>query len=212
MIRILIADDHLMFRQGIGWLLAEEKDLELVAQASHYGEVVAALRSQRIDLVILDLSMPGRDGIEAISHLRQIAPGLRILVLTMHHEEQYAARALRAGCHGYLTKDYAAEQLVEAVRRVAAGGAYVCPSIAERLAMEFSRHDPKEMPHSRLSNREYRVFEMLVDGKSGIEIAAALSLSAKTVSTHKARLLRKMNMHNQSELVRYAVEHDLLQH
>jgi DNA-binding NarL/FixJ family response regulator len=210
MIRILIADDHLMFRQGIGWLLADEDDFEIVAEASNYAEVIAAVRTQALDLVVLDLSMPGRDGIEMIGHIRTIAPALKILVLTMHHEEQYAARSLRAGCNGYITKDYAGEQLVDAIRRLAEGRGYICPNIAERLAMEFSRPDAEETPHARLSNREYKIFEMLVEGKSGIQIADELSLSAKTVSTHKARLLRKMNLNNQTELVRYAMDHHLL--
>ena len=210
MIRILIADDHVMFRQGITWLLTDESDFEIVAEASSYGEVIAAIRATAPDLVVLDLSMPGRDGIEMIGHIRSIASNLKILVLTMHHEEQYAARALRAGCHGYITKDYAAEQLVDAIRRLISGNGYICPNIAERLAMEFSRHDAEETPHARLSNREYKIFEMLVDGKSGIQIAEELSLSAKTVSTHKARLLRKMQLQNQTELVRYAMEHKLV--
>jgi DNA-binding NarL/FixJ family response regulator len=145
-----------------------------------------------------------------IGHIRTIAPALKILVLTMHHEEQYAARSLRAGCNGYITKDYAGEQLVDAIRRLAEGRGYICPNIAERLAMEFSRPDAEETPHARLSNREYKIFEMLVEGKSGIQIADELSLSAKTVSTHKARLLRKMNLNNQTELVRYAMDHHLL--
>lgn len=210
MIRLLVADDHLMFRQGVTWLLRDEDDFQIVAEASTYAEVIAAVRNSDPDLIVLDLSMPGRDGIEMIGHIRSIAPALKILVLTMHNEEQYAARALRAGCHGYITKDYAAEQLVDAIRRLLSGNGYICPSIAERLAMEFSRQHPEETPHARLSNREYKIFEMLVYGKSGIEIAEELSLSAKTVSTHKARLLRKMNLQNQTELVRYALEHKLL--
>jgi DNA-binding NarL/FixJ family response regulator len=210
MIRLLVADDHLMFRQGITWLLADEGDFEVVAQAANSAEVIAAVRDNLLDLVVLDLTMPGRDGVEMISHIRSIAPTLKILALTMHQEEQYAARALRAGCHGYITKDYAAEQLVAAIRRLMAGSSYVCPMIAERLAMEFSRPDPEKAPHARLSNREYKVFEMLVGGMSGIQIASELSLSAKTVSTHKARLLRKMNLSSQTALVRYAMDHHLL--
>lgn len=210
MIRLLVADDHLMFRQGIAWLLAEEKDFEIVAQAANATEVMMAVREKVLDVVVLDLSMPGRDGIEMISHIRSIAPLLKILALTMHNEDQYAARALRAGCQGYITKDYAAEQLVAAIRRLAAGSSYICPIIAERLAMEFSRHDTEKAPHARLSNREYKIFEMLVGGKSGMQIAEELSLSAKTISTHKARLLRKMNLHNQTALVRYAMDHNLL--
>ena len=209
MIRLVIADDHVMFRQGIAWLLSEEDDLTIVGEAASYADTIAAVRSGQPDLVVLDLSMPGRDGIETIAHLRDIAPEVKILVLTMHQEEGYAARALRAGCHGYITKDNASEQLVDAIRRLIAGKGYLCPNIAERLAVGLSHGDAQAAPHTRLSNREYRIFELLVAGHSGIEIAEELSLSTKTVSTHKARLLRKMNLNNQSELVRYAVAHQL---
>ncbi len=210
MIRLLIADDHLMFRQGIRGLLADQEDMQVVAEAANYGEVMNALRSHEFEVAVVDLSMPGRDGIEMITHVKALRPALRILVLTMHHEEQYAARALRAGANGYLTKGSAAEQLVTAIRRLATGGEYVCADVAERLALEYGRNDSADRPHTRLSNREYRVFEMLVAGKTGSEIARELSLSAKTVSTHKMRLLRKMNLRSQTELVRYAIAHGLI--
>jgi DNA-binding NarL/FixJ family response regulator len=210
MIRLLVADDHPMFRQGVVWLLSEEIDFEVVAQAADSAEVFSAIRDHALDLVVLDLTMPGRDGVEMISNIRRIAPTLKILALTMHREEQYAARALNAGCQGYITKDYAGEQLVAAVRRLAAGSSYICPIIAERLAMEFTRKGAEKAPHARLSNREYKVFEMLVGGKSGAQIAEELSLSAKTISSHKTRLLRKMNLDNLTGLVRYAMDHNLL--
>ena len=210
MTRLLLADDHQMFRQGLRGLLAAEPSLQIVAEASNYAEVIAALRAHPIDVAILDLSMPGRDGFEMVCHARSLRPELRILVLTMHNEEQYATRALRAGADGYLTKQNAAEQLLTAVQRLAKGGQYICPQVAERLASEFSRGDAGERPDRKLSDREYKIFEMLVAGKSGSQIAQELSLSAKTVSTHKVRLLRKMNMSNQAELIRYAIANRLL--
>ena len=210
MIRLLIADDHQMFREGIKLLLAEEPDFSVVAEAANHAEINAAIRSQQIDIAILDLSMPGRDGFEMVTHVKTLHPKLPVLVLTMHMQEQYAIRTLRAGADGYLTKSYAAEQLVAAVRRLAAGGQYVCAIVAERLALGVSRNDANEQPHSRLTNREYKVFEMLVVGKSGSQIALELSLSIKTVSTYKVRLLQKMNMSNQAELIHYAIANNLV--
>jgi DNA-binding NarL/FixJ family response regulator len=205
MIRLLIADDHLMFREGIKRLLTDESDITVVSEAADYTEVISRIRNHPVDVAVLDLSMPGRDGFEMIAHVKALQPKLPILILTMHVEEQYAMRALRAGASGYLTKDNAAEELVSAVRRLAAGGEYLCAMVAERLALGFSRHDAREQLHTRLSNREYKVFEMLAAGKSASAIASELSLSVKTVSTHKIRLMSKMNMSNLAELIRYAI-------
>ena len=205
MIRLLIADDHLMFREGIKRLLTDESDITVVSEAADYTEVISRIRNHPVDVAVLDLSMPGRDGFEMIAHVKALQPKLPILILTMHVEEQYAMRALRAGASGYLTKDNAAEELVSAVRRLAAGGEYLCAMVAERLALGFSRYDAREQLHTRLSNREYKVFEMLAAGKSASAIASELSLSVKTVSTHKIRLMSKMNMSNLAELIRYAI-------
>lgn len=209
MIRLLIADDHMMFREGIKGLLDGFADLQVVAEASNHAEMTACIRNTAIDVAVTDFSMPGRDGIDMITHLRTLRTNLPILVLTMHGEAQLAARALRAGASGFITKDAAAEELVGAIRRLAEGGQYVCPPIAEKLALAYSMQDGEAQPHSKLSNKEYKVFEMLVAGKSGNQIAEELSLSAKTVSTHKTRLLRKMNLSNYSELIRYAIQHNL---
>lgn len=211
MCRLIIADDHLMFREGIKGLLADQADFEIVAEAADCSEVIASVIAHPADVLITDFTMPGRDGIEMIAHVRALRSSLRILVLTMHHEPQIAARALRAGANGYITKDSAAEQLVEAIRVLATGGQYIFPAIAQQLALAYSLHDSDEHPHTRLSTREYKVFELLLAGRSGMEIAEELSLSAKTVSTHKVRLFRKMNLQNHADLVRYAIQHNLLQ-
>lgn len=210
MTKLLIADDHLMFREGIRRLLADDPTLTVVADAANFSEVIAGIRNQQVDVAIVDFSMPGRDGVEMISHLRIQQPKLPILVLTMHMEEEYAVRALRAGAKGYLTKAYAADQLLTAVHRLASGGHYVCTSVAEGIALDFICHNGSEQPHTKLSNREYKVFEMLVTGKSPSQIANELSLSIKTVSTHKVRLMNKMNMTNQAELIRYAINNNLV--
>lgn len=209
MIQILIVDDHLLFRQGVKALLSAQPDLSVVAEASDYGEAIDHLRTCKIDLVILDLSMPGRDGLDLAAHIKAVQPALPIMVLTMHNEEEYASRAIKAGVAGYVTKDSTTDQLIVAVRRVAAGGAFISPKIAENLALRLSLHQSTTPLHTRLSHREYTIFEMLVKGKTVSLIARDLALSAKTISTHKMRLLKKMNLQNQSELVRYAMDHDL---
>jgi len=207
MIRLLIADDHTMFRQGLKQLLVEQPDLRVVAEAGNAQEVLEGLHKHSIDVVILDLSMPGRDGIELIQHVKNMRPTLPLLVLTMHDHEQYASKALKAGASGYITKDCAAEQVVIAVRRLAQGGEYISPGIAEKLAFQLTRQGVSTQPHTSLSDREFKIFEMFVLGKTGTQIAAELSLSKKTVSTHKVRLLKKMNLRNEFELVHYAIEH-----
>jgi DNA-binding NarL/FixJ family response regulator len=191
-------------------LLADHSDLEVVAQAGTCAEVVDAIRVHAVDVLILDLSMPGRGGIEMISHSKALRPGLRVLVMTMHGEEPYVTQALRAGADAYMTKEDAADDLAAAIRRVAAGGRYVCSAVAERLALGIATQDDGEQRHARLSEREYRIFEMLVAGKRGWEIASELSLSEKTVSTHKSHVLRKMNVTNRTELLLYAIRHQLV--
>jgi len=208
MIHILLADDHMLVREGLKQLLAGAGDVEVAAEAVNGDEALAHVRERDFDLVMLDMSMPGLSGIELIKRMRIERPRVRILVLSMHGEQQYAARAFKAGASGYLTKDSASAQLVAAIRKIAAGGVYVSPKAAEQLATGAMQQD-SALPHTMLSDREYEVFRLLVEGRSPTEIADALNLSVKTVSTHKARLLQKMNAHSTAELVRYAVEHKL---
>ena len=210
MIRLLIADDHQIFRQGLVRLLADHDDMVVVAQAADSAGVIEAVRANPIDVLILDLSMPGRGGVELIAHSKAVRPGLRVLVMTMHGEEPYVTQALRAGAEAYMTKEDAADELTLCIRRVAGGGRYVSSAVAEGLALRIASHDDGEQRHSHLSEREYRIFEMLVAGKRGCEIARELSLSEKTVSTHKAHVLRKMNVTNRTELVLYAIRNQLV--
>jgi DNA-binding NarL/FixJ family response regulator len=210
MVRLLIADDHRLFRQGLKRLLEEHSDLEVIAEAADCSEVIDVLRTQQIDVATLDLTMPGRGGVDLIAHAKQLQPGTRVLVITMHGEDPYVTQALRAGADGYMTKENAADDLVQAVRRVASGGRYVCSSVAESLAQGIATRDGSAAPHTRLTEREYKIFEMLVAGKRGSEIALELSLSEKTVSTHKANVLQKMRLTNRTELVLYAIRHQLV--
>jgi two-component system, NarL family, invasion response regulator UvrY len=209
-IRLLLADDHLIFRQGLKRLLADHEDFAVVGEAASYTEVIDAVRAQPIDVAVLDLTMPGRGGVELIGHVKSLRPETQILVMTMHGEEPYISQALRAGADGYITKENAADELIQAIRRVARGGRYICSSVAEQLALGIASSDHGDRKHARLSGREYRIFEMLVAGKRGCEIAEELSLSEKTVSTHKAHVLHKMNVANRTELLLYAVRHNLV--
>jgi DNA-binding NarL/FixJ family response regulator len=194
MIRIVIADDHTIMREGLKRILDGADDIEVVGEAVDGFEVLAQVRKGGFDLLMLDLSMPGRSGVELIRQIKDEVPKLPILILTMHEEEQYAVRAIRAGARGYLTKESAGTQLVE---------------VAEQLAMD-AMPSMEELPHKHLSDREFEVFSLLVIGKSITEIAELLHLSVKTVSTHKTRILHKMGMPSLAELVQYAVAHRLL--
>jgi DNA-binding NarL/FixJ family response regulator len=209
MIRVLLADDHAIVRAGLKEILAETGDIAVAGEAASGPEVLARIRDSDYDVAVLDMSMPGRSGIELIRQVKDEKPWVRILVLTMHSEQQYAVRALKAGASGYLTKESAPDQLVAAIRRIAAGGAFVSPETAEQLALDVNRA-PGGPPHTLLSDREYQVFELIVNGKSVSDIARQLALSVKTISTHKTRILHKMGVTSEAELVRYALEHKLL--
>jgi len=210
MIRIVVADDHTIVREGLKQLLTAAGDLEVVAEAQNGFEVMDRVRALDFDVLLLDMSMPGKSGIELIKQVHAEKPRLRILILSMHEEHQYAVRAIRAGAAGYLTKEGASAQLVSAIRRVAGGGAYISADVAEQLALG-AMPGAKGPPHSTLSDREFQIFRMIAEGRSVSDIAERLNLSVKTVSTHKANILQKMNMSTQAELIRYALTHRLVE-
>ena len=210
MIRVLIADDHAIVRQGLRQVLALAPDLELAGEAKDGWEVIDKVRSDHLNLLLLDMTMPGPNGVELIKRVREEAPRLPILVLSMHGESQIAGRAIKAGAAGYLTKDSEPETLISAIRQVAGGAHYIDPAVAARLLFD-AKPDDTEQPHLALSDREYQVFLLLVQGRGINEIGDALHLSAKTVSTHKFRLMQKLGMDNISDLVRYALKHQLTQ-
>jgi DNA-binding NarL/FixJ family response regulator len=209
MTRIVIADDHTIVREGLKQVLAAAGDLSVIAEAGNGAEVMQRVRELDFEVLLLDMSMPGKSGIELIKQVHGEKPKLRILVLSMHEEEQYAVRALKAGAAGYMTKESASDLLVAAIRRVASGGAYITPAVAEQFALG-AMADASGPLHATLSDREYQVFEMLAAGKSITLIADRLNLSVKTVSTHKAHIMQKMNMANPAELIRYAINHNLV--
>ena len=209
MIRVLVAEDHTIVREGIKQLIGLAKDMQVVGEASNGEQLLATLRQVPCDVVLLDISMPGVNGLEAIPRIRALAHAPAILVLSMHDEAQMAARALKIGAAGYATKDSDPALLLAAIRKVASGGRYIDPQLADRMVFEVDLTDERPA-HALLSEREFSVFERLEQGASVNEIAQQLALSNKTISTHKARLMQKMNVSSMADLVRYAMEHKLL--
>jgi two-component system invasion response regulator UvrY len=205
MIRVLLADDHNIVRDGLKRILAATSDVQVAGEAASGDEALALVRSNDYDLAMLDMSMPGLSGIDLIKRLKIEKPKLRILVLSMHGEQQYAVRALKAGASGYLNKDSAAELLLSAIRKIDAGGVHIGEAAAASLLQSSEKS-----PHEALSDREFEVLRLLVEGLGPTEIAARLHLSVKTVSTHKTRILEKLNVGSTAELVRYALEHKLV--
>jgi len=208
MIRVLIADDHALVRDGLRHVLERAAGFEVTGEAVDAASALQLARKEDAHVLVLDLSMPGRNGLDLIKQIREEKPTLRILVLTMHAEEQYAVRAFKAGASGYLTKESASAELVSAVAKVASGGAYVSAAMAERFALNLTA-PVNPLSHQRLSDRELDVFKRIVAGQTLSEIAQELCVSAKTISTYKTRILEKMNMQHDAALVRYAVEHKL---
>jgi len=207
---VLVADDHAIIRDGLKKILADTDDLVVAGEASNGHTVMEQVKQRDWDLLVLDLSMPGRHGLELIKLLKAERPKLPILIFSMHQEEQFAVRALRAGASGYLSKEGDSDLILPAMRKVAAGGTYISPKVAELLATDISPNS-QALPHTMLSDREYEVFSRILKGVSLTEIAAELSLSIKTVSTHKSHILIKMGMSSQVDLVRYAIEHHLME-
>jgi two-component system, NarL family, invasion response regulator UvrY len=211
MIKVLIADDHAILRAGLKHLLSESADIVVAGEAGNGADALSLVRSGSWDAMVLDMTMPGKSGIELIKQIKAESPRLPILILSMHAEDIYAVRALRAGAAGYLCKDNAETQLEQAIRKVAAGGLYITPTVAENLAAEMLGNATETAPHTRLSDREYQVFRYVAAGLGLTEIGARLNLSVKTVSTHKAHIMQKMGLANTSELIQYALRHGLLE-
>ena len=207
--RILIADDHPIFRAGLKEILGKEKDVEVIGEADNGRKALELARKQRWDVVLLDLTMPGTDGLETLQELRREQPKLPVLILSAHPEDQLALRLLKAGAAGYLTKDKAPEVLLAAVRKVLRGEKYISESLAAKVTLDVVT-GAKPALHEALSHREYQVMRMIAAGKAIKEIAAELFLSVRTVSTYRARLLEKMKMKTNADLIRYALQHNLV--
>ncbi|MFI5250844.1 MAG: response regulator [Bacteroidota bacterium] len=209
MIRILIADDHVLFREGLKQILSKHSDLVVTDEVGNGKDALDKIWSTDYDVVLLDISMPGQTGWDILSEAKRQKPNLPILILSMHPEDQYAIRMLKAGASGYVSKESVPDELITAIRKVAGGGRYVSLALAEKLAYALNTQSEK-MPHQLLSNREFQVMCMLASGKSLKEIADDLSLSEKTITTYRARILEKLQMRNNVELTHYAIQHKLI--
>lgn len=209
MIKILIADDHAVVRQGLRKIIDEDVSMNVVGEASNGAEALDLVREDDIDVVILDISMPGRNGLETLKEIKRLNPTLAVIMLSIHPEDQYAVRAFRAGAAGYMTKESAPEELVEAIKKAYRGGKYISPTVAELLADHVETKTSDE-PHTTLSDREYEVFNLLASGKTVGHIASDLNLSVKTISTYRTRILEKMGMSTNAELTRYAIDYNLI--
>ena len=209
MLKILIADDHPIVRQGLKQILSEESDMGAFGEAQNSQQVLELVRKQDWDIVVLDITMPGRGGIDVLKELKHQRPKLPVLILSMHPENQYAVRALKAGAAGYVTKGSAQEELVKAIRKILRGGKYVSPTLAQKLAFNLEAEAEKPL-HETLSDREYQVMLMIASGKTVSQIAEELSLSVKTIGTYRARILEKMKMKTNAELTHYAIKNGLV--
>ena len=207
---IIIADDHEIVRAGLKQIIADDPDLSVEGEAGDGQELLEKLRKKKFDLVLLDMKMPGRSGLEILKQLKIEHPSLPVLVLSMHSEEQYAVRTIKAGASGYITKETAPDKLLEAIRRVCGGGKYISQSLAEKLADSISDSHGKS-PHEYLTDREFQVMFMIASGKTISEIARELFLSVKTISTYRQRILEKMSMKNNAELTHYVISNNLLE-
>ena len=211
MIKLFIADDHTIVREGLKQIVADTPDIIVADEASSGHEVlgkVSKMCENDYSVIVLDIAMPGINGLDVLKQIRSQRPGLPVLILSMHPEEQYAVRALRAGASGYLTKESASDELIEAIRKISAGRKYVTSSLAEKLALEL-KIDAEKPIHDFLSDREYQVMCMIASGKTIKEIADQLFLSVKTISTYRYRILEKMNMKNNAELMHYVIKRGL---
>jgi len=209
MIRIIIADDHPIVRAGMKQIISEASDIVVADEASDGHKLLNKIKKENFDVVILDITMPHMDGLDVLKQLKIEKPKLPVIILSIHPEDQYALRVLKAGAAGYVTKTSAPDELINAIRKVYRGGKYISPSIAEKLVFQLDTNF-NEMPHEALSDREYQVLCMLASGKTATEIADGLALSVKTVSTYRARILEKMDMKNNAELIHYAVQNKLV--
>jgi two-component system invasion response regulator UvrY len=209
MIKIIIADDHSVVREGVKHILSESLDAVFTGEAGNSQELLEEINKKNYDLILLDIAMPGRDGLETLKEIKTLKPKMPVLILSMFPEEQYAMRALKSGASGYLTKDSIPDELIKAVKKVLRGGKYVSSSFSEKLLLSLD-HDTEKMPHEALSNREYQVMKMIASGKTLKEISDELFLSVKTISTYRARILEKMEMENNAEIIHYAVKNKLI--
>lgn len=207
--RIILVDDHELIREGLKKVIAKESDIDVIGEAQNADEMFEILSKNKIDIVILDITLPGRSGLDLISEIKTHYPDTRILILSMHPEDRFAVRALRAGAFGFITKGTASKILIEALRKIADGRKYITPTLAEHLALELDVDHDKPL-HESLSNREFEVMRLIAEGKSVSEIAEMLFISVNTVTSYRSRIMEKMKMKTNAEIIRYAIEQNLI--
>ncbi|MBI3125541.1 MAG: response regulator transcription factor [Ignavibacteriales bacterium] len=207
--KIVIVDDHELVREGLKKVLLKESGIQLVGEASNALELFKLLEETEVDLVVLDITMPGRSGLDIISEIKNLNDNIRILILSMHPEERFALRALKAGASGYLSKEAAARELVSAIRKIMSGGKYISAALADHLVSNLDK-EPGKLPHETLSNREFEIFRLIAKGKSVGQIAEELILSVNTITSYRSRMMEKMTFSSNAEIVRYAIEHNLI--
>jgi DNA-binding NarL/FixJ family response regulator len=210
MIRVLIADDHAIVRKGLKQIVSETSDITVADEASDGAEVLDKVKNNDYDVIVLDVSMPVRSGLEVLQQLRQLKPGLPVIILSMHPEEQFAVRMLKSGASSYLSKESAPDELVKAIRHVYKGNKYITSKVADKLVSDLEI-DSEKLPHERLTEREFQVMLIIASGKSVKETAAELCLSVKTVSTYRTRILEKMKMRSNAQFTQYAIRHKLIE-
>jgi two-component system invasion response regulator UvrY len=209
MIRVLFVEDHAIVREGLKQILADTDDIIVADEAANGEEALEKVPKGNFDVIVLDISMPGRSGLEVLTDIKSLRPGLPVLILSMYPEELYAIRAFKGGASGYLSKESAPTELITAIRKVSSGGKYISPALAENLVINLGEDNGKPL-HEKLSEREYQILCMIASGKAGKEIAAELRLSAKTISTYRTRVLEKMGMRTNAELTHYALQNKLV--
>jgi two-component system invasion response regulator UvrY len=209
MIRVITVDDHPVVRRGLKQIIAAEPDMQVVGEAENAREGIRVIRETACDAVVLDITLPDASGLDVLSRLKSECPTLPVLIMSIHDEEPYALRVLKAGASGYLMKNSIPEELIKAIRKITSGGKYISPSIAERLASEFASSE--KSPHEKLSDREFQILCLIASGKSLKEIGEALCISGKTVSSYRARILEKMNVKTNADLVGYALKNRLIE-
>jgi DNA-binding NarL/FixJ family response regulator len=210
MIKVLIADDHAIVRRGLTQIAGEVPDITIAGEATNAREVLELVGKRHFDVLVLDITMPGRSGLDILQEIKRLNPRIQILVLSMHSEDQFATRVFRAGAAGYLPKESAPDELVKAIRKVHSGGKYISQTQAEKLVQNFDGHSDQP-PHDQLSNREFDVLRRIASGRTVSQIASELNLSVKTVSTYRSRILEKMRMQTSAELTHYAIRNSLVE-